>query len=135
MTQLHPYLLFNGNCRQAMEFYQKHLGGKLEMMDFSQAPAGEVPPGSEKLVMHACLTSGSLNLMASDATKDTAVKAGDDSYLCLSAESDEEAERLYKALSDKGRVIMPLAETFWATRFGMIQDQFGRHWMINGLPK
>ncbi|WP_141734891.1 VOC family protein [Oligoflexus tunisiensis] len=135
MAQLQPYLLFNGNCRQAMEFYQKHLGGKLELMNFSQAPEGQCPAGAENRVMHACLLAGELNLMASDATPDSAVKPGDDAYLCLSVESNEEAERLFKALSDKGRIIMPIAETFWTTRFGMFEDQFGRHWMINGRQK
>lgn len=131
MTQVHPYLFFNGNCRQAMEFYQKHIGGELQIMTYAEAPKGEVPPGLDKLVMHAALKKGDMMIMASDGMKDQSVQFGDYAFLSLSVDSVAEAESLFRGLSEKGNVIMPLAESFWAKRFGMLTDPFGIKWMIN----
>jgi PhnB protein len=131
MMQVHPYLLFNGTCRQAMEFYQKHLGGELQIMNFDQMPGGQRPPQSENLVMHAALTQGPLMIMASDATPNHPITQGDYAFISLSVDSIPDAERLFKALSEKGEIRMPLEETFWAKRFGMLSDQFGIKWMIN----
>ncbi len=131
MTQVHPYLFFNCNCRQAMENYHKHIGGELQIMTYADAPAGEVPPGMEQLVMHADLKKGDMMIMASDGMQDETIRFGNSVQLTLSVDSLEEAEKLFRGLSDQGQVMMPLAETFWAKRFGSLTDRFGIRWMIN----
>jgi len=131
MTSLHPYLFFNGNCREAMEFYQKILGGELQVMTYSDAPEMEAPNVPKHWVMHAALTKDKLMLMASDGMSDTAITPGDYAALALGVDSMPETESWFKSLSEKGQVLMPLEETFWAKRFGMLVDQFGIRWMIS----
>jgi PhnB protein len=132
MIQVHPYLFFNGNCREAMTFYHKHLGGELQLMTYAEVPGGEVPPGLENHVMHGALTKGSLMFMASD-TMDPGhpIQFGTSVQLTLTVDSLADAERLFKALGEGGSVDMPLEETFWAKRFGAVTDRFGIKWMIN----
>lgn len=131
MTQVFPYLFFNGNCRQAMEFYAKHIGGELQIMTYAEAPKGEAPSGLDDRIMHAALKKGDMMIMASDGMADESIQFGNSVVLSLSVDTIEEAERLFRALSENGQVIMPLAESFWAKRFGMLTDAFGMKWMIN----
>jgi PhnB protein len=132
--QIQPYLFFDGRCEEAIEFYRKALGAKVEMlMRFKDSPQpcpeGMIPPGSENKVMHASIKVGDAMLLASDGQC-----SGSPSFegfsLSLDAPSDAEAERLFKALSDGGQVRMPLGETFFASRFGMVADRFGVSWMV-----
>jgi PhnB protein len=135
MKDVNLYLIFNGNCRQAMEFYQKCLGGKLDIMKFSDAP-GDHPPQAKDMVMHARLAVGSVSLMASDGMPGTPVERGNNFSITLQCESAEEVDKLFAALSDKGKVTMPPGATFWAARFAMATDQFGINWMFNyEVPK
>jgi PhnB protein len=131
MTQVFPYLFFNGNCRQAMEFYAKHIGGELQIMTYAEAPKGEVPPGLDDRIMHAALKKGDMMIMASDGMENDPIKFGNSVHLSLSVDTIEEAEKLFRTLSENGRVKMPLAESFWAKRFGTLTDAFGINWMIN----
>lgn len=131
MMNIHPYLFFNGNCRQAMEFYQKCLGGELQIMTYAEAPENEAPSAPRDAIMHAALKKDNFLLMASDGMADSPVVQGDQVFLSISVESVTEAERVFKALGEKGQVTMPLQQTFWAARFGMITDNFGMKWMIN----
>jgi PhnB protein len=130
--KLHTYLNFNGNCRAAFEFYEKHLGGKiLAMMTHSEAPSG---PGSSgdwgSAILYARMSLGETELMASDIPPERQ-KPMRSVYLSLTTDGPQEAERTCALLSEGGEVIMPLQETFWAVRFGMLRDQFGTLWMVN----
>jgi PhnB protein len=130
--QLNPYLNFNGNCAAAFKYYEKNLGGKIEMMmTFAESPmADQVPPSHRDKVMHARMTIGDYVLMGSDAPPD---RSSPMKGFCvsLSVDSVAEAERMFKALAEKGSVQMPIQQTFWAERFGSLVDQFGTPWMVN----
>ena len=129
-----PYLLFNGHCEEAVEFYRKALGAEVEfMMRFKESPEphppGMVPPGFENKVMHTSFRIGTTTLMASDGC--SAGKARFEGFsLSLSVATEAEADRVFAALSDGGQVRMPLAKTFWSPRFGIVADRFGIGWMI-----
>lgn len=123
------YLNFAGNCMEAFHYYEKHLGAKILMsMTFDEMPEPKnVPPGMEKGVLHAQITIGDTVLMASDGPNTEPMRSA---YLALSVDSDEEAERIYKVLTDGGQIFMPMAETFFAHRFGQFRDKFGINWMV-----
>jgi PhnB protein len=129
--QLNPYLLFNGNCADAFKFYEKCLGGKIvTMMPHEGTPAAEqVPANWREKIIHARMTVGDHVLMASDVPPDryAPMKGFGVSF---TADSPADAERIFKALSEKGTVGMPMQQTFFAVRFGMVVDQFGTPWMI-----
>ncbi len=134
MKYLNPYLIFNGNCRQAMDFYRQCLGGVLYTMSYAEIPGGpgpDFPEANKNWLIHARITLKSLVLMASDAKPGTPVRQGTSAFISVSCESVQEIEDLFKALSERGEVIMPLQETFFALRFGMLTDQFGVQWMLN----
>jgi PhnB protein len=127
------YLNFDGNCRQAMEFYRTCLRAELYFMPFSEAPADLVKgaePASDR-VMHASLTKGARLLMASDTMPGQPFQQGTNFSVCLQCGSHEEIEALFTALGENGKVTMPLQDTFWGARFGMLTDQFGIQWMFN----
>lgn len=130
--QLNPYLMFNGTCEAAFKFYEKVLGGKIEaMMPHEGTPAEEhVPAEWRKKIMHARLVLGDEVLMASDAPPEHFQPMKGFS-VSLNVDKPAEAERIFQALSEKGSITMPLQQTFWASRFGMLVDQFGTPWMIN----
>jgi PhnB protein len=132
--QFHAYLFFSdGHCREAFTRYQEILGGELDVMAFSDLPPGEeAPVGDDQadLVMHAALIIGEAMLMGSDdPTGDGAGATG--IAVHLTCDSDEEAERVFAALTEDGQVDMPMGETFWASRFGMGADRFGVPWMVS----
>jgi PhnB protein len=131
MKALVPYLTFDGKTRDAMTFYAKCLGAELQMSPFSSNP-GEVVPGTEDRIMHASLTKGpTVTLMASDTHPGQPLTAGTNFSLSIHPESVEEIDRLFAALSENGKITMPLADAFWGARFGMFVDQFGIQWMLN----
>jgi PhnB protein len=134
MPVLDSYLFFNGNCAQAMRFYEKTLGAKLEMMmTYAQSPEqGQCPAGSEDRIMHASLSVGGRMLMASDTPKNDPNKGMHGFALSLAYPTPDEARRVFDALSAGGQVIMPVGKTFWAEAFGMATDQFGTSWMVSG---
>ena len=130
---LATYLTFNGNCEKAMMFYAHALGTQInELHRFSDMPGDEIPADFGDKVMHANLTFQGCVLMGSDAPPGT----GFDGTHCgfsvsVNVASVEQAETVFAALSDGGNVTMPIGETFWAKRFGMLVDQFGVAWMVN----
>jgi len=131
--QLDAYLTFNGNCADAMRFYQRTLGGKLDLMTHAQSPiAGQTPPGSENRIMHARLAIDGRLLMASDSMVGHPYEAMKGFSLSLIYPTVADATRVFNALADGGKVIMPLDKTFWAKAFGMLVDRFGTPWMVNG---
>ncbi len=130
--QLNPYLIFNGQCEAAFKFYERCLGGKIEMMlTHGNSPMAEqARPEWRDKIMHARLSVGDKVLMGSDASPEPYVEPRGFSVL-LSVDGPAEAERVFRALSEGGAVRMPLQETFWAVRFGMCTDRFGIPWMVN----
>jgi PhnB protein len=132
--QVQPYLFFDGSCDEALAFYRTALGAENTMlMRFKDSPEphapGMIPPGWEEKVMHASFRIGDTEINASDGRC-----AGQPSFkgfaLTLNVPTDAEADRMFAALSDGGQVQMPLANTFFASRFGMLADRFGVSWMI-----
>ncbi|SFQ59588.1 VOC family protein [Hymenobacter arizonensis] len=137
MPQLSPYLSFEGNCREAMTFYQSCLGGELVVQSFAEsALADQVPAADGHKVLHSMLTHGSLVLMASDVGGGGPVGSlteGNTVSLCLNCDSPEEITTLFAKLAAGGTVVDPLAEMFWGT-FGSITDRYGKTWLFNYTP-
>jgi PhnB protein len=129
--QLNPYLLFNGQCEAAFKFYEKSLGGKIvAMMPHEGTPAApHVPPEWLKKILHARLVVDDQVLMGSDAAPDR-YQGNNGFSVSLGVDTPAEAERIFRALSENGKVQMPMEKTFFAERFGMLTDQFGIPWMI-----
>jgi len=132
--KVEPYLSFEGRCEEAIEFYKKSLGAKVHMlMRFKESPepppSGKFPPEVLEKVMHASMQIGDSTVMATDGQ--CVGKANFSGIsLTLSASNDAEAERILAALGEGGKVCMPLAKTFFASRFGMVNDRFGVPWMV-----
>jgi len=126
-----PYLDFDGRCEEAIEFYKKVLGAKVEMlMRFKENPEPRHnPPGSENKIMHSSLRIGESVVMATDGRCGGKAKFEGIS-LSLRVGTDAEAERVFAALGEGGQVHMPMAKTFFASRFGMAADRFGISWMV-----
>ena len=133
MSQLDAYLFFDGNCAEAMRFYERTLGGKLEaMMTHAESPvASQLPPGSADLIMHARLALDGGVLMASDGMPGQRQERKGFS-LSLTYPTAAEAKTKFAALGAGGKVTMPFDKTFWAEGFGMLVDRFGTPWMVSG---
>jgi PhnB protein len=132
--EFHAYLFISGGrCRDAFEHYRQILGGELEVMPYSELPTDEdVPVGPDQgdLLMHAALRVGDASLMGSDdPTGDGGPMTG--VAISLTCDSVEETQRVFDALAEGGQVTMPMAATFWASRFGMCTDRFGVSWMVS----
>jgi len=127
-----PYLTFDGTCQEAFGTYADILGGEIvAMMTYEQSPIEGVAPADwDNKIMHARLVFGDNVLMASDAPPGRFQKMQGVS-VTLNFEDQAEAERVFIALAEGAVVTMPLEETFWAAKFGMLTDRFGTPWMIN----
>jgi len=130
--QLNPYISFDGRCAAAFKFYETCLKGKIvAMVTFGDTPMAEQsPPGWRDKIAHARLTVGDYVLMGSDASPEH-YKKPQGFQVTINVDEPTEAERIFHALAEGGTVQMPIAETFWARRFGMLADKFGIPWMIN----
>ena len=136
MATMNPYLNFDGNAEEAFNFYKSVIGG-----EFSNVQKFKDMPGSEKMsaedankIMHIALPlSNGHTLMASDTIKSMgqALKVGNNVYINLSPDSEEEADRLFNGLSAGGKVEMALQKTFWGAYYGSFADKYGVQWMIN----
>ena len=128
-----PYLSFEGRAQEAIDFYKSALGAKVDMvMHFKDAPPdmqAQMSPESKDKIMHSSFHVGDTQIMATDGQC-----SGKSTFsgitLTIQANSDAEAEKLFNALAQGGKVNMPMAETFFATRFGMVADKFGVGWMV-----
>src|SRR5581483_8630218 len=128
--RLYTHLNFGGNCEEAFRFYEKHLGGKITMMmKQDQLPPNMRPPGELNAVIHARMTVAGVELIGNDVPAQH-FKPIRSSYLYLSVDSTADAERIYRVLEEGGEVGMPIAETFFATRFAQVRDKFGVLWSI-----
>jgi len=133
MHQLNAYLFFDGTCADAMRFYERTLGGKLDLMTHAGSPmADQTPPGSADRILHARLTINGGTLMASDSMVGQPYGGMKGFSLSLVYPSVADAKRVFDALADGGRMSMPLQKTFWAEAFGMLVDRFGTPWMVSG---
>jgi PhnB protein len=130
MGQLHIYLNFPGNCREAMTFYQQCLGGELNLITHEGSPmADQLPEAARKSILHANLVNGPLTLLASDGMGE--VTNGNSVNLSLDCVSEAEIDELFPKLAAGGQVTMPLGDQFWGAKFGMLTDKFGIHWLLN----
>ena len=134
MPVLDNYLFFNGNCAQAMRFYETALGAKMEMMmTYGQSPQPELcPAGSQDRIMHARLVVDGRALMASDTPAGSPSSGMQGFALSLNYSGAGEARRVFDTLAEGGKVTMPMAKTFWAEAYGMVTDRFGTPWMVGG---
>jgi PhnB protein len=132
---VNPYLLFNGRCREAFTFYADCLGGKIDaMLPHAGTPAeSHVPPEWREKIMHARLTLGEDVIMGSDAPPGHFEPPRGFS-VTIQLTDPAEADRIFGRLSEGATVTMPIQQTFWATRFGMLVDRFGTPWMVNCQP-
>ena len=137
MSQIDSYLFFDGTCAEAMRFYEKTLGGKIEMMmthaDMPAQPGSPPPPpGSAGRIMHAALVIDGRRLMASDSMVGHPYEGMHGFSLSLVYPTVAEANKVFGALAEGGKVTMPMQKTFWVESFGMLVDRFGTPWMVNG---
>jgi len=131
MKTVTTYLSFDGNCRQAMAFYQQCFATELELSPYPDAN-GQPSSDPAAKVMHAQLVrSGAPFLMASDTPQPGSLRPGNNFSVAIDCGSLDEADRLFAALTRGGNVIMPLTDAPWGARFGMLTDQFGIKWMLN----
>jgi PhnB protein len=135
--QVNPHLAFNGECEAAFRFYEKCLGGKLSfLMSYGDSPmAAEVPGDWKEKVVHATLEVGSYRITGADVPPGQYSRP-DGFSVALNVAAAEEAEQVFRGLSEGGTIQVPLQETFWAVRFGMVVDRYGIPWMVNcGRPQ
>ncbi len=135
MKTVNPYLNFSGNTEEAFNFYKSVLGGEfVGLTRFKDTPDRSKLSGEEKeKIMHISLPVGKENiLMATDAleTMGHKVTTGNNFHLSVEAESKEEADKIFKGLSNGGKATMPMQDTFWNSYFGMLTDKFGIQWMV-----
>ena len=129
-----PYLSFDGNTEEAFAFYEKALGGKTTaLLRFGDSPGCENMPAADKnKIMHARFEVGDQVLLATDATGDHPYQGNKGMQLTIQVKEPAEAERVFAALADGAQhVVMPIGETFWSVRFGMLVDRYGTPWMVN----
>lgn len=134
MPILDSYLLFDGRCAEAMRFYERILGGRLEtLMTYGDSPEPQhCPAGAKDLVMHARLVVDGRALMASDIPPGLPPSPMGGFNLSLQYPGAPEARRIFDALAEGGQVRMAMQKTFWAETFGMLVDRFGTPWMVLG---
>ncbi len=132
VASLAPYIFFYGRCEEALEFYKSIFGGSCEMMRNSESPmADQVPANFRDKVMHAKFTAPGISFFASDGREPKTVNPEEGNVsLALNIPDRAAADRVFSALSQGGKVTMPLEDAFWGGRFGAIQDRFGLEWMI-----
>lgn len=137
-TLVQPYLFFSGRCEEAIEFYKSAIGAQVEMVmrhkdSPEPPPPGTLQPGFENKIMHASFRVGESTIMASDGCGEDSKFDGFSLSIAVPTEAD--AQRMFAALSEGGKVTLPLAKTFWSPCFGMLEDKFGVGWMIGLHPE
>ncbi|HXC05723.1 MAG TPA: VOC family protein [Bacteroidia bacterium] len=129
-TASNVYLTFNGNCREAMTFYNECIKGEIHIMDFGDAPVPVAADG-KKLVLHSNIKKDGILIMASDTTPDRNVAIGGNVSISINCSGRAEADAFYAGLGAGGKQTMPMQQTFWGAYFGMLTDKFGVQWMFN----
>jgi PhnB protein len=132
MAQLNPYLNFDNNCREAMNFYKDCLGGQLVLQTVGEMPAmaAQMPPYMKDHILHSTLTSGEIIIMASDLSREKRIE-GNTVHLCINCKTEDELNSFFSKLSAGGKVTEQLADMPWGGTFGSLTDKFGKHWLFN----
>jgi PhnB protein len=132
MAQLNPYLNFDNNCREAMNFYKDCLGGELSLQTVGESPvmAAQMPPQMKDCILHSALTSGDMIIMASDLSREKRVE-GNTVHLCVNCNSENELNSFFSKLSAGGKVTEPVADMPWGAKYGALTDKYGKHWIFN----
>jgi PhnB protein len=131
MEAIIPYLIFNGNAGEALEFYSKALNGEVVYKQtFGESPM-ESPENQKDKIMHASFKAGDLNFLVSDTMPGQQVTGGSNLALSLNFNDSESINKIFAALAEGGKITMELQDTFWDARFGMLTDKYGFNWMLN----
>lgn len=131
MSRLITYLTFNGNCREAMAFYQSCLGGQLDLQSIQDTPeAGLIPTGMKGFVVRAVLSKENMILMGTDMT-DKPLHRGNSVSILLESDNEADIRRYYHRLSDEGHVTNPLSKNYWGAWFGGLTDKYSNHWLFH----
>ena len=132
IKQLNPYLNLNGTAEKAIRLYESALGAKTEaLMRWGEMPGGNVDPKHKDLVMHAQLRIGEGQVMIADSQPSMPAPTETNTHICLHFDDISDMTQKFDALAKGGVVTMPLQDTFWAARFGLLTDAFGVRWMFN----
>ena len=132
IKSINPYLMFSGTAEKAVRHYESALGAKIEnLMRFGDMPGGDVPPEVKNRVMHCRLRIDGQVIMASDSRPGETVPPGGQVHISLDFDDEADMAKRFEALAVGGKVDMPLADTFWGARFGMLTDAYGIEWMFN----
>ena len=132
MSDAIVYLNFDGNAREAMSFYKAALGGELEIQKVNEsAMSSQLSDAVQDQVLHSCLTNNGIVIMASDMCGLGTMENGNSVHICLNCDSEEQVHNFFNRLSENGTIKEPLALAPWGAIFGMLTDQFGKHWMFN----
>jgi PhnB protein len=129
--QATPYLMFDGNAREALEFYKEVFQGEVEGIQTYGEADYPTPPEAHDRIIHAQFRKGDLFLMASDSFPGKPNVVGNNISLALDFESEEEIQKIYDALRQKGTVFMDLQDTFWGAKYAKVKDPFGVIWDLN----
>jgi PhnB protein len=129
--QATPYLMFDGNAKEALEYYREVFGGEISNLQTYGEADYPTPPEADDRVIHAQFRKDDLFLMVSDAFPGSSVVVGSNISLTLEFESDEEIQKVYDALKQKGTVLMELQDTFWGAKYAKVQDTYGVIWDLN----
>ena len=133
MATLNPYITFDGDCQEAMTLYADTLGGQITGMNpYSEMP--DAPAGTEGRLMHCEVKAGDVVIMACDIQPGHPLTAGNNITLNINLTDTAQQADIFAKLSAGGKVVMPLEDTFWGARFGMLVDKFGISWMLNCYP-
>ena len=129
--ELTPYIMFDGTCEEALNFYAKAMGGEVKNISRYGDMPGDSPMSDEqkKKVMHSNFEAGDVKFMASDSP--FPAEGGGAVNLSLNVDDAGKMEKVFNALAEGGQVTMPLQDTFWGARFGMLTDKYGIKWMFN----
>ncbi len=131
MEAIIPYLTFNGNASEALDFYVKALNGEIVFKQtYGESPMESALADKDK-IMHASFKSGDLNFLVSDVNGSNSASSGNNLSLSLNFENLDEINKIFSALAEGGKITMELQDTFWGARFGMLTDKYGFNWMFN----
>lgn len=132
MTRIHSYLTFNGNCREAMSFYQHCLGGELVFQSIGDSPLSDkMPDEMKKNIVHSSLVHEGIVIMGTDMVWEKGLIKGNSVSLMLDCSSEEETRNYYSKLSEGGNATHPLHVSFWGALFGDLTDKFGNQWLLH----
>lgn len=131
-TSLSPYLTFNGNAAEAMQYYQSVLGGELTMQTFGESGMSDSEELQDRII-HASLENETINIMASDTSPEHSppIAVGNNVNLSINGSDKVTLTGYFQKLSEGGKITMPLEKQFWGDVFGSCEDKFGIHWMVN----